>query len=43
MTLFTRVALRGSRRVSTISLTKLISGATHKLLACFDEDHHQAI
>jgi hypothetical protein len=43
MTRFTRVALRGSRGASTIPLTKLFSGATHKLLACFDGDHHQAV
>jgi hypothetical protein len=43
ITLFTRVALRGSRGVSTMLLTKLFSGASHKLLAGFDRDHHQAI
>jgi hypothetical protein len=39
----TRVALRGSRGASTMPLTKLFSGAPHKLLASFDGDHHQAI
>jgi hypothetical protein len=43
MTLFIRVALRGSRGASTMPLTKLFSEALHKLLAGFDEDHHQAI
>jgi hypothetical protein len=43
MTLFTRVALRSSRGASTTTLTKLFSGAPHKLLAGFDGDHHQAI
>ena len=43
MTRFTRVALRGSRGASTMSLTKLFSGALHKLLAGFHGDHHQAI
>jgi hypothetical protein len=43
MTLFTRVALRSSHGASTITLTKLFSGAPHKLLAGFDGDHHQAI
>ena len=43
MARFTRVALRGSRGVSTMPLTKLFSGALHKLLAGFDGDHHQAI
>jgi hypothetical protein len=43
MTRFTRVALRGSRGASTMPLTKLFSRATHKLLACFDGDHHQGI
>jgi hypothetical protein len=43
MTRFTRVALHGSRGASTMPLTKLFSRATHKLLACFDGDHHQAI
>ena len=37
------VALRGSHRASTVSITKLFSGAPHKLLAGFDEDHHQAV
>jgi hypothetical protein len=36
---FTRVALRGSRRASTMPLTKLFSRAPHKLLAGFDGDH----
>ena len=40
---FTRVALRDSRGVSTMPLTKLFSGAPHKLLTGFDGDHHQAI
>jgi hypothetical protein len=39
MTLFTRVALRGSRGASTMPLTKLFSAAPHKLLAGFDGDH----
>ena len=43
MTRFTRVALRGSRGASTMPLTKLFSGAPHKLLVGFDGDHHQAI
>ena len=43
MTCSTRVALRGSRGVSTMPLTKLFSGAPHKLLAGFDGDHHQAV
>jgi hypothetical protein len=43
MTLFTRVALRGSHGASTMPLTKLFSGAPQKLLADFDGDHHQAI
>jgi hypothetical protein len=43
MTRSTRVALRGSRGVSTIPLTKLFSGEPHKLLAGFEGDHHQAI
>ena len=43
MTRFTRVALRGSHRASTMPLTKLFSGAPHKLLADFDGDHHQTI
>jgi hypothetical protein len=44
MTRSTRVALRGSRGVSTIPLTKLFSGALHKLLAGFDGDiSHQAV
>jgi hypothetical protein len=42
MTLFTRVALHGSRGESTMPLTKLFSGAPHKLLAGFD-GHHQAV
>ena len=33
MTHFTKVALRGSRGASTMPLTKLFSGAPHKLLA----------
>jgi hypothetical protein len=39
----TRVALRGSRRVSTISLT--ITSSEHRTIfhACFDGDHHQAV
>jgi hypothetical protein len=41
MTCLTRVALRGSRGVSIIPLTKLFFGAPHKLLAGFDGDHHQ--
>jgi hypothetical protein len=40
---FTRVALYGSRRASTMPLTKLFSRALHKLLADFDGDHHQAV
>jgi hypothetical protein len=40
---FTRVALRGSRGASTMSLTKLFFGAPHKLLAGFNRDHHQAV
>jgi hypothetical protein len=43
MTLFTRVALRGSRGASIMPLIKLFSGAPHKLLAGFDGDHHQAV
>jgi hypothetical protein len=43
MILFNRVALRGSRGASTVPLTKLFSGALHKLLAGFDGDHHQAV
>ena len=43
MTRSTRVALRGSRGLSTMPLTKLFSEAPHKLLAGFDGDHHQAI
>jgi hypothetical protein len=43
MTLFTRVALRGFRGASIMPLTKLFSGAPHKLLIGFDGDHHQAI
>ena len=43
MTCSTRVALRGSCGASTMPLTKLFSGAPHKLLAGFDGDHHQAI
>ena len=43
MTCFTKVALRGSRRASTMPLTKHFSGAPHKLLAGFDGDHHQAV
>ena len=43
MTRFTKVALRGSRGVSTMPLTKLFSRASHKLLVGFDGDHHQAI
>jgi hypothetical protein len=43
MTLFTRVALRGSCRASIMPLTKLFSGALHKLLEGFNGDHHQAI
>ena len=43
MTRFTKVALRDSRGASTMPLTKLFSGALHKLLAGFDGDHHQAI
>jgi hypothetical protein len=39
MTCFTRVALHGSRRVSTMPLTKLFSEAPHKLLVGFDGDH----
>ena len=41
MTRFTRVALRGFRRASTMPLTKLFSKAPHKLLAGFYGDHHQ--
>jgi hypothetical protein len=40
MTLFTRVAIRDSRGASTMPLTKLFSGAPHKLLTNFDGDHH---
>ena len=43
MTCSTRVALRSSRGASTMTLTKLFSGAPHKLLAGFNGDHHQAI
>ena len=43
MTCFTRVALHGSRGVSTMPPTKLFSGAPHKLLAGFDGDHHQDV
>jgi hypothetical protein len=43
MILFNRVALRGSRGASTVPLTKLFSGALHKLFAGFDGDHHQAV
>ena len=43
MTCSTRVALRGSRGASTMPLTKLFSRAPHKLLAGFDEDHHQVV
>ena len=43
MTRSTRVALRGSHGASTMPLTKLFSGAPHKLLAGFDGDHHQTI
>ena len=43
MTRSTRVALRGSHGVSTMPLTKLFSGAPHKLLTGFDGDHHQAV
>jgi hypothetical protein len=43
MTRSIRVALHGSGGVTTIPLTKLFSGAPHKLLAGFDGDHHQAI
>ena len=43
MTRSTRVALHGSRGASTMPLTKLFSGAPHKLLAGFNGDHHQAI
>ena len=43
MTCFTKVALRGSRRASTMPFTKHFSGAPHKLLAGFDRDHHQAV
>jgi hypothetical protein len=39
MTRFTRVALHGSRGASIMPLTKLFSGAPHKLLAGFDRDH----
>ena len=42
MTRSTRVALRGSRGASTMPLTKLFSGASHKVLAGFDGDHHQS-
>jgi hypothetical protein len=40
---FTRVALRGSRGVSTMPLTKLFSGAPYNLLVGFDGDHHQVV
>jgi hypothetical protein len=43
MTRSTRVALHDSHGVSTVPLTKLFSGAPHKLIASFDGDHHQAI
>ena len=43
MTHFSRVALRGSRGVSTMPLTKLFFGAPHKFLVGFNEDHHQAV
>jgi hypothetical protein len=43
MTLFTRVAIRGSHGLSTMPLTKLFSGVPHKLLASFNGDHHQAV
>ena len=43
MTRFTKVALHGSRGASTMPLTKLFSGAPHKLLAGFNKDHHQAV
>ena len=43
MTRSIRVALCGSRKASTIPLTKLFSGAPHKLLAGFDGDHHQLV
>jgi hypothetical protein len=43
MTRSTRVALRGSRGASTMPLTRLFSGAPHKLLAGFNGDHHQAV
>ena len=43
MTRSTRVALRGSRGASTMPLTKLFSGAPHKLVAGFNGDHHQAV
>jgi hypothetical protein len=43
MTPSTRVALRGSRGVSTIPLT--ITSPEHRtiFLVCFDGDHHQVI
>jgi hypothetical protein len=43
MTLFTRVALHGSRGASTMPLAKLFFRAPYKLLAGFDGDHHQAV
>ena len=44
MTRSTKVALCGSRGASTMPLTKLFSGAPHKLLAGFTmETRHQAI
>ena len=43
MTHFTKVALRGSRGASTMPLTKHFFGASHKLLADFDGDHHQTV
>jgi hypothetical protein len=39
MTCFTRVALYGPHKASTMPLTKLFSRALHKLLAGFDGDH----
>ena len=43
MTRSTRVTLHGFCGASTMPLTKLFSGAPHKLLAGFDGDHHQAV
>ena len=43
MTRSTRVALHGSHGVSIMPLTKLFSGAPHKLFASFDGDHHQGV